>query len=166
PQKSDCHVREPGVPGSEEAARRCGGPGHPDGGGDLVIELVPQKMIPSSCARGTNMKCFPGTGLATLQSAALLLSLTAPVLQAAPQSPDTQSPKGDPVLGERIAGGIVFDGKLWLRGVGGGLVSISLTNESRREHFRQGVRDAKKLGDDLWIIRCPSADPGDGSLSV
>lgn len=112
------------------------------------------------------MKCFPGNALAILQSATLLLSLSVPLLQAAPQSPDSQPPKGDAALGERIAGGIVFEGKLWLRGVAGGLVSINLTNDSRQEHFQQGVRDIKRLGDVLWVIRCPSPDTHEGILSV
>lgn len=112
------------------------------------------------------MKCYLGSALAIFGGVALLLSLSAPVLKADPQSPDIQAAKGDPVLGERIGGGIVFEGKLWLRGVAGGLVSISLANDSRQVHFQQGVLDIKKLGLDLWVMRTPSRNAREGVLSV
>lgn len=112
------------------------------------------------------MKCFLGNALAIFRGVALLLSLSAPVLKADPQSPDIHAAKGDPVLGERIAGGIVFEGKLWLRGVAGALVSISLANDSRQVHFQQGVLDIKKLGHDLWVMRWPSPKAHEGVLSV
>lgn len=109
--------------------------------------------------------------IAIFGSAALMLSLAALVLKADPQSADTQAAKGDPVLGERIAGGVVFEGKLWLRGIShkdssGGLVSLSLADESRQVHFERGVRDVEKAGHELWVMRRPSLDAREFVVSV
>lgn len=95
------------------------------------------------------------------------------MLKAEPQSPDAQAPKGDPALGERITGGMVFEGKLWLRGVGGrrknfegGLISLSLADGSRQAHFEGGVVDIKRIGHDLFVLRFPSPERHDAVLSV
>jgi hypothetical protein len=100
------------------------------------------------------------------------LSLSVLMSAADPQS-DTQMPKGDPVLGERIAGGVVFEGRLWLLGtmtsskdVSGGLVSLALADDSRRVHFERGVIDIRKSGRDLWVLRHPSPDKQDFVVSV
>jgi len=76
------------------------------------------------------------------------------------QSTHQARPKGDPVLGERIAKGIAFDGKLWLSGTmatqkdsSGGLVSLNLHDQSRRVHFEKGVLDIEKSDHDLWVLR-------------
>lgn len=110
---------------------------------------------------------------AIFSSASLLLLFSALMLNAEPQSPDTRAAKGDPVLGERITGGIVFDGKLWLRGVGGsrrdfegGLISLSLADGSRHAHFEGGVVDIKRVGHDLCVLRFTSPKGRDTVLSV
>jgi hypothetical protein len=63
--------------------------------------------------------------------------LVALIVCAYPQSNDTQKLQGDPILGERIGGGVVFEGRLWLRGltgpatgVGGGLISLDLADNT------------------------------------
>jgi hypothetical protein len=119
------------------------------------------------------MECFSVNRFAIFRGGALLLSLSALVLNADPQSPDTQAAKGDPVLGERIAGGVVFDGKLWLRGAilsrkdfSGGLVSLSLADESRQLQFERGVLDMQRAGHDLWVLRQPSLAVREFVLSV
>ena len=75
-------------------------------------------------------------------------------------SPPQRPPGGDPVLGERIAKGIAFDGKLWIRGTmptprdaSGGLVSLGLADNTRLVHFEGGVLDIAKSDHDLWILR-------------
>ena len=95
------------------------------------------------------------------------------MLQAIPQSPETGQPKADAVLGERIAGGVAFDGRLWLRGLqgsvkgsSGSLVSLSLSDDSRNVHFEQGVLDIEKLDSDLWVMRCPKPHASEVVLSV
>lgn len=119
------------------------------------------------------MKCFSTNPFAIFKGAALLLFVSALVLKAAPQSPDTAEIKGDPVLGERIAGGIVFEGKLWLWGLGGarkdfvgGLISLGLADGSRQVHFEGGVLDVKKVGHDLCVMRWPSPEARNVLLSV
>lgn len=119
------------------------------------------------------MGSFSGNSFAIFGCAVLLLSLYFLVLNADPQSPDTLAAKGDPILGERIAGGIVFEGKLWLRGIvgsrkdfAGGLISLSLADGSRQVHFERGVIDIKKIGHDLCVMRWPSPVAHDVVLSA
>jgi len=71
--------------------------------------------------------------------------------------------KGDPVLGERIAKGVVFEGRLWLRGTTvswddptGGLISLGVADSSRQVHFDRGVLDIAKSADQLWVLRSVS----------
>src|SRR6266436_4976114 len=97
------------------------------------------------------MKSFSGNPFAIFGGAALLLSLSFLALNADPQSPDTQAAKGDPTLGERIAGG---------------LISLSLADGSRQVHFERGVIDIKKVGHDLCVMRWPSTKARDVVLSV
>ena len=111
--------------------------------------------------------------MALFWNAALLLSLSVLALKAELQSTDTQTPKGDPVLGERIAGGLVFEGRLWLVGTmasskdrSGGLISLALANESRQVHFERGVLDIQKSGHDLWVLRRPAPDGRDFVVSA
>jgi len=75
-------------------------------------------------------------------------------------SPLQRPPGGDPVLGERIAKGIAFDGRLWLLGTmptprdsSGGLVSFRMTDNERTVHFEGGVIDIAKSDHELWILR-------------
>src|SRR5260370_7849223 len=98
------------------------------------------------------MKSFSGNPFAIFGGAALLLSLSFLALNADPQSPDTQAAKGDSILGERIAGGIVFEGKLGLRGMTGssknsseGLPPLSLAHVSTQVHFDRGATHIQKL---------------------
>ena len=68
-------------------------------------------------------------------------------------------PEGDPVLGYRIAEGVVFDDKLWLRGGSGiypestgGLVSFQLSDWSRAVAFKSDVIDIERSSDALWVL--------------
>jgi len=83
-------------------------------------------------------------------------------LGAASSGASRSDSKVDPVLGERIAGGIAFAGRLWLRGTmaknpsgddSGGLVSVALQDQSRHVEFDQGVYDARKFDGKLWVLR-------------
>jgi hypothetical protein len=119
------------------------------------------------------MKCSSRNSYAFFTGAALLLFLPVSTLNAVPQSADSQLPQGDPVLGDRITGGVVFEGKLWLRGaiisredVSGGLVSLNLADESRRVQFERGVLDIKKADHDLWVMRRTSLADREFVLSV
>jgi|SRR5882672_1447256 len=119
------------------------------------------------------MKFCSNKLVALWSSIALLPFLSAPAISRAPQSPRKQQDQGDPVLGHRIAKGIVSDGKLWLRGTeasqkggSGGLISLSLANNSRTVHFQRGVLDIEKSGHDLWVLRQPSADLREFIVSV
>jgi len=78
----------------------------------------------------------------------------------AQSSPAQRPPGGDPVLGERIAKGIAFAGRLWILGTmptpreaSGGLVSFGMTDNNRVVHFEGGVLDIAKSDHDLWILR-------------
>jgi hypothetical protein len=89
-----------------------------------------------------------------------LLFLCGPLLGGNPAPPPQRPPGGDRVLGERIAKGIAFDGRLWVRGTmrnrgdaSGGLVSFGITDSSRKVHFEGGVVDIAKSDHDLWILR-------------
>jgi hypothetical protein len=119
------------------------------------------------------MRISSGRFFAVCARAPLLLSFSVLTLRAIPQSPETGQPEGDPVLGERIAGGVAFDGRLWLRGLqgsvkgsSGGLVSLSLSDDSRNVRFEQGVLDIERLDSDLWIIRCAKPHASEVVLSV
>jgi hypothetical protein len=119
------------------------------------------------------MNSFSRNLFAIFAGAALLLSLSFLTLNADPQSSDTQAAKGDSILGERIGGGIVLAGKLWLRGISSlrkgsatGLISLSLADGSRQVHFERGVIDIKKVGHDLCVMRWPSPDARDVVLSI
>ena len=119
------------------------------------------------------MKCSSRNSHTFFAGAALLLLLSVSTLNAEPQAPDKEAPQGDPVLRERIAGGVVFDGKLWLRGAilsrkdfSGGLVSLSLADESRQVQFERGVLEIQRAGHDLWVLRQPSLGVREFALSV
>lgn len=93
----------------------------------------------------------------------MLLLLVTPALNSEAQSSHKQDP-GDPVLGNRIAKGIVSDGRLWLRGTEvssqggtGGLVALNLTDNFRTVYFQRGVVDVEKSGHDFWVLRQSSA---------
>jgi len=75
-------------------------------------------------------------------------------------------PEGDPVLGHRIAEGVVLDGKLWLRGGSGiypestgGLVSFALSDWSRHIEFGSGVIDVERSRETLWVLHHSSFNP-------
>lgn len=64
----------------------------------------------------------------------------------------------DPVLGDRIAEGLVADGRLWVRGLNrdmqpGGLVAIDLSSGARRVLAQDGVIDMAKRDGRLWLLR-------------
>jgi hypothetical protein len=80
-----------------------------------------------------------------------------------------------PVLGERIADGVVFAGRLWLRGTtgklrngaaSGALVSFNLSDLSRRNHFDGGVLAIKVIGADLWVLRQSASSKTEWIFSV
>jgi hypothetical protein len=91
-----------------------------------------------------------------------LLMVWVPVVDGSAQPAQQPQPKTDPVLGERIAEGVVLDGRLWLRGTlgknslgdrSGGLVSFGTADQSRRVHFEKGVIALVKDDHDLWVLR-------------
>jgi len=96
--------------------------------------------------------------------ARLPLLLIVPLLLAIPASVSSApTEKGDSVLGERIAKGVVLQGRLWLRGTmisrddpTGGLISLGVADESRQVHFNRGVVDIEKCGNELWVLRSVS----------
>jgi hypothetical protein len=65
----------------------------------------------------------------------------------------------DPLLGNRIAEGVFFDGQLWLRGAlgdpqpSGALVSVNLATGVRTVHFERGVIDVDTFDGNLWVVR-------------
>jgi hypothetical protein len=96
---------------------------------------------------------------------ALIYAIAAPLvlwsllLRASPTNSPAVPPASDPVLGERIAKGISFEGKLWILGTmsarndpSGGLVSFDMRDNSRRVHFERGVLDIAKSDRDLWAL--------------
>ena len=96
-----------------------------------------------------------------------LLSLLCTLLFGADghSAPPQRPTGGDPVLGQRIAKGIVFDGSLWVLGTmptprdaSGGLVSFRLIDNTRVVHFKGGVLDILRADQELWILRKGSED--------
>src|SRR5205823_792075 len=91
----------------------------------------------------------------------LLWLLCAMTAQAGSRSAAKQKEeRGDPVLGHRIAKGLVFEGRLWLRGSDvsrkggpGGLISLGLSDKSRTVHFEKGIIDIEKFEHQLWLLR-------------
>lgn len=64
----------------------------------------------------------------------------------------------DRVLGDRIAEGLVADGRLWVRGLKrgmepGGLVAIDMASGARRVVAQDGVIDMAKRDGRLWLLR-------------
>jgi hypothetical protein len=64
------------------------------------------------------------------------------------------------VVGQRIAKGISFEGRLWIRGTmptpgeaSGGLVSLEMKDDSRRVLFEGGVLDIARSDHDFWALR-------------
>ena len=101
----------------------------------------------------------------------LFVTLLCLGLDANPQSKKRN--KGDPVLGERIAEGIVFSGHLWLRGAmaahddpSGGLISLDLSSEARSVHYEKGVLDIEKAGSTLWVLRTASSTKNEFVVSI
>jgi hypothetical protein len=110
--------------------------------------------------RCADMKSSSRNQLVIFRNIVLMIFLSGLALRAAPQSPRKQREQGDPILGHRIAKGIVLDGKLWLRGTEvsrkggpGGLISLDLADDSRAAHFQRGVVDIEKSGHDPWVLR-------------
>jgi hypothetical protein len=68
----------------------------------------------------------------------------------------------DPVVGDRISKAIVFEGELWLRGgdigSGSGLISLNVSDASKRVRYKNGVVDIEKAGGELWVLRYVSTD--------
>ncbi|HKW63507.1 MAG TPA: hypothetical protein VJN89_13245 [Candidatus Acidoferrum sp.] len=96
---------------------------------------------------------------------ALFWFLFAQVLEGAPQAAPKQGDNGDPLLGHRIAKGVVFEDRLWLRGTDvsrkggqGGLISLGLSDDSRTVHFERGVVDIEKSGHELLVLRQTTQD--------
>ncbi len=87
--------------------------------------------------------------------------------------PKPKPSASDPVLGDRIVAGLVFGDKLWLRGTmisrddpTGGLVSLSLADNSQEVHFDRGVLSLHVCGDELWVLRSLSLHGREVALSV
>jgi hypothetical protein len=100
-------------------------------------------------------------------SSSLLLFL---ILTSAGAQPMAR--KGDAVLGERIAKGLVFGGRLWLISgrvfsePAGGLISLGLADSSRQVHFNRDVVDIAKSADQLWVLRSSAPKGRQVVLSV
>src|ERR1700687_1428646 len=123
--------------------------------------------------RCADMKSSSRNQLVIFRNIVLLIFLSGVALRAAPQSPRQQREQGDPILGHRIAKGIVLDGKLWLRGTEvsrkggpGGLISLGLADDSRAVHFQRGVVDIEKSGHDLWVLRQVAPDVREFVVSI
>ena len=105
---------------------------------------------------------------------ALLFFVTLP-FRVHSQSPHSARPKTNTVVGDRISGGVVFAGRLWLRGttVGkrsgdrtGGLISFSLADMSERQDFATGVLGIDMIGPDFWVLRKSPSSSAEWILSV
>src|SRR5947209_14236766 len=89
--------------------------------------------------------------------ASLLISALALPCAAGPR----KSSK-DPVVGDRIAKAVVFGGELWLRGAtgsgkggSGGLISLNVSDGSKRVHFKNDVVDIQKAGGSFGCFGIP-----------
>ena len=82
----------------------------------------------------------------------------------------TRKSKSDPVIGERIAKAIAFEGELWLRGsdVGNadGLISLNVSDGSKRVRYENGVVDIEKAGNELWVLRRAAPNKARFTVSV
>jgi|HubBroStandDraft_6_1064221.scaffolds.fasta_scaffold194350_1 hypothetical protein len=109
----------------------------------------------------------------SLNKAFFLFLLSTLPFATSSQSARQERSKDDPVLGDRIAEGVVFAARLWLRGTvvrsgdaSGALVSVSLADLSRRDDFDSGVLGMKTIGGDLWVLRQPPSSKMEWILSV
>jgi len=98
---------------------------------------------------------------AIVRLVSLLWVFCLPVFGTDQQRPASgRPPGGDPLVGERIAKGVAFDGRLWIRGTmptprdaSGGLLSLGIKDNARQVHFDRGVMDIARSDRDLWILR-------------
>jgi hypothetical protein len=112
----------------------------------------------------------PSFGRLSPVVAAFVVASCASAVRSTPQSAAEPRAEGDPTLGVRIAEGAVVDGRLWLRGVGkqlssGGLVSLELSDSSRRVHFERGVIDLERAAGRLWVLRASGTRRGERLIS-
>lgn len=77
-------------------------------------------------------------------------------------------PPVDPQIGPDPRGAAVFQGRLWLMGSGGSVVSFGLDDNSRKVEFAEGVIAMTKSGDTLWLLRkdIRAEPPADGTFVV
>jgi hypothetical protein len=99
---------------------------------------------------------------------ALLVSL---LFVSATLSADCQN-SARKVLGDRIAKGLMFQGRLWVSGTmtsrndpTGALVSLDLNDSSETVHFVRGVLDFTTSNGQMWVLRCESLRNRDIVLS-
>src|SRR5580692_1642008 len=104
----------------------------------------------------------------------LVLLLTLPFCVYS-QSSGTPHSETNAVATARISGGIVFAGRLWLRGTtararsgdgAGALISFSLADMSERQDFDTGVLGIEAVGADLWVLRKSPSSNTEWILSV
>jgi hypothetical protein len=104
----------------------------------------------------------------------LVLLLTLPFCVYS-QSSGTPHSETNAVATARISGGIVFAGRLWLRGTtararsgdgSGALISFSLADMSERQDFDTGVLGIEAVGADLWVLRKSPSSNTEWILSV
>ena len=76
------------------------------------------------------------------------------------------------VLGERIAKGLMFQGRLWVSGTMGSrddptgpLVALGLGDSSRTVYFARGVLDFTASNGQMWVLRSESLQNRDFVLS-
>ncbi len=91
------------------------------------------------------------------------------------QSSRTPHSKTNALIGARISRGVVFAGRLWLRGTtvrarsgdgSGALISFSLADMSERQDFDTGVLGIEAVGADLWVLRKSPSSNTEWILSV
>jgi hypothetical protein len=141
---------------------------------EILVQVAKElgRLVQSKCANWRTKMNPRKTTFGISFCVASLVLLFNPALNSQPQS-SRKGDQGDPVLGHRIAKGIVSDGRLWLRGTEvsrkggpGGLVSLNLTDNSRTVYFQRGVVDIEKSGHDLWVLRQSSAELREYIVSV
>jgi hypothetical protein len=110
----------------------------------------------------------------SVTKACLLFLFLALPLANYSQPPHARS-KTDPGFGDRIVEGVVFAGRLWLRGTtgqvrtgaaSGALISFDLSDLSRRDRYDSGVLAIKRIGADLWVLRQSVSSNTEWILSV
>lgn len=73
-------------------------------------------------------------------------------------------PPGDPLLKNRVSKGFSREGRLWLLGGRGALVSFGLPSGPRQAHFTEGVIDIAASNEGFWALRSTVLRPSTDGL--